>query len=125
MRRSNAILIIVLALCGCVQPNSNGKPPAPDRRQSPASGKLEQLAFESFQSRDRVRAEKLRKLKGLKYDANRQDAIEAAGAEASRETWEPVAAELSKRLDAISSKDVPAFDAVIEELARGAERAGK
>lgn len=125
MRKSSFALAAILMVCGCMQPVGGGKSPAPNKRDQQSSGKLEQLAFESFQARDRVRAEKLRALKGLKYDVKRQEAIEAAGAEASRETWEPVAAELARRLDAVSSKDVPAFDAVIEELARGAERAGR
>lgn len=126
MRRSSLMLVASLLICGCMQPvGGSGKSPSPSKRDQQASGKLEQLAFESFQARDRVRAEKLRALKGIKYDIKRQEAIEAAGAEASRETWEPVAAELARRLDAIPQRDTAAFDAVIDELSRGSERAGK
>lgn len=81
--------------------------------------------YESLQKRDAVRAEKLRTLKGLKYDRNRQSAIEQAGAEAAAETWKPVAEELSRRLDGISQTDTASFDAVVEELARGSERASR
>jgi hypothetical protein len=125
MPRSSLYLVVMLGLAsGCMQPVSGQKQPSTDKRKPAAAG-LEQLAFDSFQARDRVRAEKLRKLKGIKYDVNRQEAIEAAGAEASRETWGPVAAELSRRLDSASSSDTAEFDRVLEELARGAERAGK
>lgn len=120
-----AISLAVL-LAGCVQPvdNSGGKKPD-GRTVHPPSGSLEQIAYESFQRRDIIRAEKLRSLKGVKYDSKRQEEIERAGAEASRETWAPVADALAKRLDSIPQDDQAAFDAVVEELAKGAERAGK
>jgi hypothetical protein len=64
-------------------------------------------------------------LKGTKYDGKRQEAISQAGAEASAESWKPVADALAKRLDKISQTDQAAFDAVLEELAVASERAGK
>jgi hypothetical protein len=113
---------------GCVQParpdkGQSGGKPTPDRVVEVRS--LEQIAFESFQSRDRLRADKLRKLKGLKYDVARQDAIAEAGAQASEESWGPVREALAKRLDSIPQTDQAAFDVVLEELAKGAERAGR
>lgn len=126
----NGCLPIALAasvlLVGCVQAPSGD---AEKQRQSPGrvvdARSLEQIAFESFQQRDRLRAEKLRALKGLKYDVKRQDAIAEAGAEASEESWAPVREALAKRLDSIPQSDQAAFDKVLDELAAGAERAGK
>ena len=115
------LLFFVLAMlvCGClVQPGGTTKP-------KPGKQTLEQLAFESFQKRDTVRAEKLRALKGTKYDGKRMDAIAKAGAEASQETWEPVAKALAKMLDTLPQDDQAAFDNVLESLAKGAERAAK
>ena len=120
-------LVAALALfCGCVQsPSGQTKPEKPTPGRVVNAQSLEQIAFESFQQRDRLRAEKLRKLKGLKYDVARQDAIAEAGAEASEESWAPVREVLSKRLDAIPQTDQAAFDKVLDELAAGAERAGR
>lgn len=115
------LLFFVLALlvCGClVQPGGNTKP-------KPGKQTLEQLAFESFQKRDLVRAEKLRALKGTKYDGQRIAAIAKAGADASQETWEPVAKALANVLDKVPQDDQAAFDNVLEQLAKGAEKAGK
>lgn len=112
--------------CGCVQsPSGQNKPEKPTPGRVVDARSLEQIAFESFQQRDRLRAEKLRKLKGLKYDVARQDAIAEAGAEASEESWAPVREALSKRLDGIPQTDQAAFDKVLDELAAGAERAGR
>lgn len=95
-------------------------------KQSPKkAATLEQVAFESFQQRDLVRAKKLRALKGTKYDNKRIELIAKAGAEASEETWKPVADTLAKRLDKLPQDDQAAFDKVLEELATAAERAGK
>lgn len=113
-------IILSVALVGCLVRSGAVKPPKPIGPQT-----LEQIAFDAFQQRDIVRAKKLREIKGTRFDAKRQDAIEAAGAEASKETWRPVAAELAKRLNKIPQNDQAAFDKVVEELARAAERAGK
>lgn len=114
------LLVATLLVCGCLaQPGKNTKP-TPSGKQT-----LEQIAFESFQRRDLVRAEKLRALKGTKYDGKRQEAIAKAGAEASEETWEPVAKALANVLDKVPQDDQAAFDNVLESLAKAAERAGK
>lgn len=115
-----AFVFGLLLLIGCVEHANPTQPKKPASQQT-----LSDLAYESFQQRDIVRAKKLRALKGVKYDAKRIASIEEAGAEASRETWQPVADALAKRLDAISQTDQVEFDAVLEELAIGAERAGK
>ena len=61
MRRSSLALVAIALLCGCMEPiGGGGKLPAPNKRDQQTVSKLEQLAFESFQARDRVRADKLR-----------------------------------------------------------------
>jgi len=119
------LMAFVLACCivgGCIAQPGGTKPakPKPGTKQT-----LDQIAFESFQRRDVVRAEKLRALKGTRFDGKRQDAIAKAGADASQETWEPVAKALSAVLDKLPQDDQAAFDAVLEQLAKGAQRAGK
>lgn len=119
------LLAAFLALCcvvgGCVvQPS--GKTPAKPKPGAKAT--LESIAFESFQKRDTVRAEKLRALKGTRFDGKRMEAIAKAGADASQETWEPVAKSLSNVLDKVPQDDQAAFDKVLESLAKAAERAG-
>ena len=117
-----AALIAVLMLCvGCVAQTSTN--PANPKKQGAST--LGDVCYESLQERDRIRAVKLRALKGTRYDSKRQAAIEQAGAEASAESWKPVAAALSKRLDRVDQNDQAAFDAVLEELAAASERAGK
>lgn len=120
--RSLLITFLLMLSIGCIV--QTGTTPTkikkPDTIQT-----LSDVAFESFQNRDIVRAKKLRALKGTRFDAKRIAAIEAAGAEASQETWKPVADALAKRLDGISQTDQSAFDAVLEELAIGSERAGQ
>lgn len=113
----------VFAHAGCTQPkNGDTHKPSP----SPVKQtKLEQIAFESFQKRDALRAQNLRSLKGVRFDAKRMAAIAEAGSKASIESWRPVAEELASRLDSVPQDDQSAFDAVLEELARAAERASK
>jgi len=112
------VLLLAVVLAGClVQPG----------KTTPKPGKqtLEQVAFEAFQKRDIVRADKLRALKGTRFDGKRMDAIAKAGADASQETWEPVAKALAGVLDKVPQDDQSAFDNVLESLAKAAERAGK
>lgn len=123
-----AISLAVL-LAGCVQPvdNSGGKKPD-GRTVHPPSGSLaalEDACFESFQERDRLRAKMLPEIKSLKYDVNRQKAIEKIGAEASRQTWEPVAKLLDEILRDVPQDDTEKWGQVVDAVARGAERAGK
>jgi len=113
------LFVFALLFAGCVADVAASKKPPPK------TNTLEQIAFESFQRRDVLRAAKLRALKGTKYDGKRMQAIEQAGAEASTETWKRVAEALAKRLDKLPQDDQAAFDSVIEELAKAAERAGK
>jgi len=116
------LLACVLANCsGCVDGGTTG-----DNTPKPVVGKktLEQVAFDAFQRRDVVRAEKLRALKGTKYDGNRMAAIAKAGADASQETWEPVAKQLAAVLDKVDQSNQAAFDNVLETLAKAAEKAG-
>ena len=113
-------LTLCLLVCGCVvQPS--GKSPAKPKPKAT----LESIAFEAFQQRDIVRAEKLRALKGTRFDGKRMEAIAKAGADASQETWEPVAKSLANILDKVPQDDQAAFDKVLESLAKAAERAGK
>lgn len=119
------LLAIFLAACcvvGCIaQPT--GKTPAKPKQT--AKQTLESIAFDSFQNRDVVRAQKLRALRGTKYDGKRMEAIAKAGADASQETWEPVAKVLANVLDKVPQDDQAAFDNVLEQLAKAAEKAGK
>lgn len=119
-------LLVAFLAVGCVvgcmvQPNNK----TPVKPKPGTKATLESIAYESFQKRDIVRAEKLRALKGTRFDGQRMEAIAKAGADASQETWEPTAKALAKRLDGISQTDQVAFDLVLEELAVAAERAGK
>ena len=113
------LFVCALLFIGCVADVAAPKKPPPKQNT------LEQIAFESFQKRDTLRAAKLRALKGTKYDGKRMQAIEQAGADASTETWKRVAEALAKRLDKLPQDDQAAFDSVIEELAKAAERAGR
>lgn len=115
-----AVIVALAMLGGCVV-QSGDKPTKP----KPAKATLEQIAYESFQQRDLVRAAKLRALKGTKYDGKRIEAIAKAGADASQETWEPVAKVLANVLDKVPQDDQAAFDNVLESLAKAAERAGQ
>ena len=116
-----AAFLAVCFVVGCVaQPGAKPAKPKPGAKTT-----LGQIAFESFQKRDIVRAEKLRALKGTKYDGKRMEAIAKAGADASQETWEPVAKALANVLDKVPQDDQEAFDKVLEELAKAAENAGK
>jgi len=121
--RSLVLALIVLLSAGCTQPTGGGgKKPAP----SPVKEtRLEQLAFESFQKRDELRAKNLREMKSIKYDSKRLEAIAEAGSKASIESWKPVAEELAKRLDAVPQTDIEAFNAVLDELANAATKASK
>lgn len=115
------VLLLALGLSfGCIdQGTLTPNKPKPGAKQT-----LEQVAFEAFQKRDIVRAEKLRALKGTKYDGKRQEAIAKAGADAAQETWEPVAKALAGVLDRVPQDDQAAFDNVLESLAKAADRAG-
>ena len=116
-------LLLCVVLSGCVQPIDPAQPIKPDERK-PVAGSLSDIVYRSLQERDVVRANKLREIKGQPWDSARIKRIEQAGAEASRETWAPVAAALAERLDRIPQTDQAAFDAVLEEIAAGSERAG-
>lgn len=122
--RTVVLALAVLFASGCTQPSGGGgsKKPTP----GPAKvSRLEQLAFESFQKRDELRAKNLRELRGTRFDAKRMEAIAEAGSRASIESWKPVAEELAKRLDSVSQTDAEAFDAVLSEIANAADRASK
>lgn len=116
-------LLLCVLLSGCVAPIDPAQPVKPDERK-PASGELSDIVYRSLQDRDVLRAKKLREIKGQPWDSARIKRIESAGAEASRETWAPVAAALAERLDRIPQTDQAAFDAVLEEIAVGSEKAG-
>jgi len=118
-----AACVVLSLVIGCAA--QSGKQPTKKKKDTkPVAKNLEQIAYESFQARDVLRAEKLRALKGTKFDGKRIDAIAKAGAEASEETWKPVATALSRKLDSIPQDDQEAFDAVLEQLAKAAEKAG-
>ena len=94
-------IIFSVALVGCLVKSGAVKPPKPSGKAT-----LETLAYDSFQNRDRIRAVKLRavaddiKAGRLKYDGPVMAAVESAGAEASKESWKPVADQLAKLLNA-------------------------
>lgn len=115
-------MTLAFVVCGCLAGQSGPKSAKPKKPATATT--IEQVAFDSFQQRDVVRAAKLRALKGTRFDGKRMDAIAKAGAEASEETWKPVAAMLAKKLDSLPQDDQASFDAVLEQLARAAERAG-
>jgi len=117
-------LLLCFVMSGCVQPIDPAQPVKPDERNKPVAGSLSDIVYRSLQDRDVVRAKKLRAIKGQPWDSARIKRIEQAGAEASRETWAPVAAALAERLDSIPQSDQAAFDAVLEEIALAAEKAG-
>ena len=114
-------------VCGCVSQSGKSKP----KPKKPAGTTLSAIAFDSFQARDRLRAEKLRRVADdvkagrLKYDGPVMEAIEKVGAEASRESWQPVADQLAKLLGEGSNLDATKCEQAIRDLADGAERAGK
>ncbi len=125
-----SLLVASWFVIGCVaQPgtNKNAKKPA---AKKPAVSTLASLAFESFQKRDRLRAEKLRRIADdvnsgrLKYDGPVMEAIEKAGADASRETYQPVANALAKLLGDGEKLDAMNCEQALRQLADGAERAG-
>lgn len=122
------IALLSLILAGCSRPASDqGERTRPSDRvddRKPSAASLEDLAYRSLQDRDTIRAKKLRELKGTKYDGKRMEAISSAGNEASKEASKILQPALAARLDKIQQDDQAAFDAVLEELARGAERAG-
>jgi len=125
LRQLITVVLLSLVLVGCVDQSSVKPSPKP-------SGKtLADVAYQSFQNRDKVRADKLRtiadKIKAgeLKYDGPVMEAIEKAGAEASSETWKPVADQLARLLNGGSKLDAVKCERAIRDLADGAERASK
>lgn len=115
------LLVATLLIGGCIAQPGGKTPTKPKQR----AATIESIAFDAFQKRDVMRAEKLRALKGTKYDGKRMEAIAKAGADASQETWEPVAKVLANVLDKVPQDDQAAFDNVLEQLAKAAEKAGK
>ena len=61
----------------------------------------------------------------LKYDGPVMAAVESAGAEASKESWQPVADQLGKLLNDGKKLDAAKCEQAIRDIAAGAERAGK
>jgi len=125
---SMSVAALLLALCfGCVDQGTDRKTKPTKPKKQIAATSIEDLAYQSFQNRDKLRAEKLRALKGQghKYDAKRMALIEQAGADASRESWKPVTEAIAKKMNAASQTDEAAFDSVLEELARGSEKASQ
>jgi hypothetical protein len=117
--------VLALLLIGCV-----GQPGQKARDNKPSSS-LEQIAYESFQKRDALRSEKLMavadriKSGELKYDGPIQKAIEEAGAQASQETWKPVAEKLQQLLGGGEKLDAAKAEQAVRDIARGAARASK
>ncbi len=130
------LLALTLLLSGCVNPvDQTADPvnPTPDRKPQPVSGSLEQAAYESFQARDRVRAEKLNQLADdiaagrVKYGNAIMKAIQDAGISASAETWKPVQDRLGNELDGASLEaplDLAKAEKTVRDLAKAADRAG-
>jgi hypothetical protein len=104
----------------------------PKEADKPVSGQqtLEQLAYESFQMRDAVRADKLEKLAAdiesekIKWDGPVMEAIEKAGAEAAEETWRPTAKAAGTLLNS-GKYDKTKVAAAVRDIARGARKASK
>lgn len=127
-----SLLAVSWFVIGCVaQPGTNGPAKPKPSTKRPAGTTLSAIAFEAFQARDRLRAEKLRTIADdvrtgrLKYDGPVMEAIEAAGADASRETWKPVADALAKLLGDGEKLDAAKCEKAVRDLVDGAERAGK
>lgn len=126
-----AYLVLIGVLFGCMASSPATKPakpkPSPKR---PAGTTLSAIAFESFQARDRLRAEKLRTIADdvrtgrLKYDGPVMEEISKAGAEASEETWKPVAQALQTLLGDGEKLDAVKCEKAILDLAVAAEKAG-
>ena len=126
-----SFLVASWFVIGCVaQPDTtNPAKPKPSTKK-PAGTTLSAIAFDSFQARDRLRAEILRTIADdvrdgrLKFDGPVMEAIEKAGADASRETWKPVADALARLLGDGEKLDAAKCEKAIRDLADGAERAG-
>jgi hypothetical protein len=123
-----AVLLAAAMFAGCLAQPLAKRPHNPDTN----AVTLSDFAYQSFRKRDRLRAVKLRaiaedvKAGRLKYDGPVMEAIEQAGAEASRESWQPVADQLAKLLNDRGKKlDAAKCEQALRELADGAERAGK
>lgn len=126
-----SLFVVSWFVLGCVvQPGTT--PPAKPKPSAkrPSGNSLSSIAFDSFQKRDRLRAEKLRRIADevnagrLKYDGPVMEAIAKAGSEASEETWKPVADALAKLLGDGETLDAAKCEKAIRELADGAEKAG-
>lgn len=121
--RIHAVIALLLAI-GCAPPSkpSNKKP-------TPAANTLEQIAYESFQRRDILRAEKLFQLADdieagkIKYDGPVMDAWAKIGAQASEESWKPAAAKAASQLDG-GSYDAKKIAEATRQVARGSRLAG-
>lgn len=128
-----SLFVVSWFVLGCVvQPGTNQptKPKQSTSAKKPAGTTLSAIAFNAFQARDRLRAEKLRTIADdvrtgrLKYDGPVMDAISKAGSEASEESWKPVAAALQKLLGDGETLDAGKCEKAIRDLADGAEKAG-
>ncbi len=126
-----SLLVVSWFVAGCVaQPGTNGPAKPKPSTKKPAGTTLSSLAFDSFQKRDRLRAEKLRRIADdvnagrLKYDGPVIESIAKAGAEASEESWKPVADALAKLLGDGEKLDAAKCEKAIRDVADGAERAG-
>lgn len=118
-------LVFTLLVCGClVQPGKDGDAPKPGKQT------LEQLAFESFQKRDLVRADLIdAAIKDieedrLKYDGPCMERLAKIGAEASETTWKPTATAAQSVMAGDKwekEKAIKVFKAVRD----GSRRAGK
>ena len=124
-----AVVFALLICAGCVAQTDSGKTtkpkPKPIGKQT-----LADLAYESFQQRDGVRAKKLREAADeidagkLKYDGPCMDRMAEIGAQSSEQTWKPTA---EKAQEIMSGEKWDAVKAakVFRDIADGSERAGK
>ena len=93
-------------------------------------GTLVDVAYRSFLNREKLRSEKLNRVADdiksgkLKYDGPVMAEIEKSGAEASQESWKPVAARLGQILNSGGTLDAAKAEKAIRDVAAGAAKVG-
>lgn len=116
--------VLAFFFAGCMA--QTAKTPAPE------GASLSDVAYRSFLHREKLRSEKLNRIADdvksgkLKYDAVIITEIAKAGAEASEESWKPVAARLGQILNSGGTLDAVKCEKAIRDVAAGAAKvAGK
>lgn len=117
--------VLAFFFAGCMVQKSGVAPPKKE------DGTLSDVAYKSFLHREQLRSEKLNRVADdiksgkLKYDGPVMDAVKTAGAEASEESWKPVAARLGQILNSGGALDAAKAEKAIRDVAAGAAKVGK